>query len=310
MAPDPQYKLSAEQIAHFMQYGYVRVPGCFSREKAAAWTADVWTRLGFSPTDKTTWTTECTHMPEHKEEPVKTFAPKAWAAICELLGGEHRIDPDSATWNDAFIVNLGTPETEGKWPHPSELQGWHVDGDFFIHFLDSPEQGLLVIPLFNDIQEHGGGTMICTESVKHVAQFLYDNPRGVSPYMVPRGFKFRKPTVDFYDSVLEKCTEFHEMTGSVGDVILLHPLMVHSQSVNSLRIPRVITNPPISLNKRFKFDRKDASRFSIVERKTLQDLGKDRLRGWKIKGGRELVVPERVKEHKEMKQQELGRLNV
>ncbi|KAJ5713003.1 uncharacterized protein N7483_010184 [Penicillium malachiteum] len=339
MAPDPRYKLSDEQIAHFMQYGYVRVPECFSREKAAAWTADVWTRLGFSPTDKATWTTECTHMPEHKEEPVKTFAPKAWAAICELLGGKHRIDPDSATWNDAFIVNLGTPEMEGKWPHPSELEGWHVDGDFFIHFLDSPEQGLLVIPLFNDIQEHGGGTMICTESVKHVARFLvrdilfdhfgssaclflllraiantiiskYDNPRGVSPYMVPRGFKFRKPTVDFYDSILEKCTEFHEMTGSVGDVILLHPLMVHSQSVNSLRIPRIITNPPVSLKKPFNFDRKDPGRFSIVERKTLQDLGTDRLRGWKIKGGRELVVPERVKEHEEMKEQELGRLNV
>ncbi|KAJ5719179.1 hypothetical protein N7493_007634 [Penicillium malachiteum] len=318
MPREPQYKLSAEQIAHFMQYGYVRVPECFSREKAAAWTADVWIRLGFSPTDKATWTTECTHMPEHKEEPVKTFAPKAWAAICELLGGEHRIDEDSATWNDAFIVNLGTPEMEGKFPHPSELQGWHVDGDFFIHFLDSPEQGLLVIPLFNDIQEHGGGTMICTDSVKHVARFLaianaylskYDHPRGVSPYMVPRGFQFRKPD-DFYDSILEKCTEFHEMTGSVGDVILLHPLMVHSQSVNSLRIPRIITNPPVSLNKPFKFDRKDASRFSIIERKTLQDLGKDRLRGWKIKGGREMVVPERVREHEEMKQQELGRLKV
>jgi hypothetical protein len=172
MASDTQYKLSPEQITHFMQYGYVRVPECFSRDKAAEWTADVWTRLGMSSTDKATWGTECTHMPQHKEEPVKAFAPKAWTAICELLGGESRIAEDSATWNDAFIVNLGTPEMEGKWPHPSKLQGWHVDGDFFVHFLDSPEQGLLVIPLFNDIQEHGGGTMICADSVKHMACFL------------------------------------------------------------------------------------------------------------------------------------------
>ncbi|KAJ5279733.1 hypothetical protein N7478_005105 [Penicillium angulare] len=321
MPPHPTYKLSPEQIAHFMQYGYVRVPQCFSREKAAVWTADVWTRLGFSPTDKSTWVTECTHMPEHREEPVKTFAPKAWAAICELLGGEERIDEDSATWNDAFIVNLGTPESEGKWPHPSELEGWHVDGDFFIHFLDSPEQGLLVIPLFNDIEEHGGGTMICTDSVKHIARFLasimipvltvryqYDNPQGVSPYMVPRGWKFRKPKDDFYDSVLEKCNEFHEMTGNVGDVILLHPLMMHSQSVNSLRIPRIITNPPVSLNEPLNFDRKDSHQFSIVEKKTLQDLGKNRLRGWKVKGGRASVVPERLEKQDKMKEQELGRL--
>ncbi|KAJ5939773.1 hypothetical protein N7466_002907 [Penicillium verhagenii] len=309
MSSKAQPTLSSEEIAHFMKYGYVRVPQCFSRDKAAVWTADLWTRLGFSPTDKTTWSTECTHMPEYKEEPVKIFAPKAWAAICELLGGEERIEEDSATWNDAFIVNLGTPEMDGKWPRPSELQGWHVDGDFFVHFLDSPEQGLLVIPLFSDIQQHGGGTMICADSVKLVARFLYDNPRGVSPYMVPRGWKLRKPKEDFYDSILKQCNDFHEMTGNVGDVILLHPLMVHSQSVNSLRIPRIITNPPVSLNEPFNFDRKDPSQYSVVERKTLQDLGKYRLRGWKIKGGRDSVVPERLKDEEKMRNQELERLN-
>lgn len=172
MTSNPDYKLSQEQIDHFMRHGWVRVPGCFSREKAAEWTADVWTRLGFSPDDKSTWVTECTHMPEHKEEAVKTFAPKAWAAICELLGGESRVAQDSATWNDAFIVNLGTPEMENKWPNPQDLQGWHVDGDFFVHFLDSPEQGLLVIPLFTDIKEHAGGTMVCADAIKGIATHL------------------------------------------------------------------------------------------------------------------------------------------
>lgn len=172
MAAETDYKLSTEQIEHFMRYGYVRLSNCFSREKAAEWTSDVWTRLGYSPTDKSTWASERIHMPEHREEPVKTFAPKAWAGICELLGGENRLAEDSATWNDAFIVNLGTDEWEGKWPHPAELEGWHVDGDFFIHFLDSPEQGLLVIPLFTDIQEHAGGTMICADSIKLIAKHL------------------------------------------------------------------------------------------------------------------------------------------
>lgn len=98
------------------------------------------------------------------------------------------------------------------------------------------------------------------------------------------------------------------MTGKVGDVILLHPLMVHSQSVNSLRHPRIITNPPVSLNEPFNFDRKDPSQYSIVEQKTIHDLGQDRLRGWKIKGGRGAVVPERLKAQERMKEQELGRL--
>lgn len=176
------YKLSQEQIDHFMRHGYVRLTNCFSRDKAAEWTADVWTRLGYSPTDKSTWTSERIHMPEHKSEPVQTFAPKAWAAICELLGGEDRVAAHSATWNDAFIVNLGTEESQGKWPHPADLDGWHVDGDFFIHFLDSPEQGLLVIPLFTDIQEHAGGTMVCSDAIKKIAQHLVSSSDLAVPF--------------------------------------------------------------------------------------------------------------------------------
>lgn len=166
------WKLTQEQIDHFMRHGFVRIPDCFSRAKAAQWTADVWTRLGYSPDDKSTWANERIHMPDHKSEPVRTFAPKAWAAMCQLLGGEDRMMAHSATWNDAFIVNLGTVESEGKVPKPTELKGWHVDGDFFTHFLDSPEQGLLVIPLFTDIQEHAGGTMVCSDAIKVMARYL------------------------------------------------------------------------------------------------------------------------------------------
>lgn len=117
-----------------MKYGYIRLAACFSREKAAEWSKDVWVRLGYSPTDKSTWTQERVNMPSHKEEPVQTFAPKAWAAICELLGGEDRIIAESATWNDGLIVNFGKAENEGHSPDPRELKHWHVDGAFFMHY--------------------------------------------------------------------------------------------------------------------------------------------------------------------------------
>lgn len=59
---------------------------------------------------------------------------KAWAAIKDLLGGEERIDSDSSSWGDSFIVNLGTPELEGNNDplDPKKLTNWHVDGDFFV----------------------------------------------------------------------------------------------------------------------------------------------------------------------------------
>lgn len=195
MASRPSYALSQEQIDHFMRHGFVRVTDCFSQEKAKKLAGDVWERLGVSPTDKSTWTTEITHMDETKTELVRTFAPKAWAAICHLLGGEGRTAPESRTWNDAFIVNLGSPESEGTWPKPADLEGWHVDGDFFTHFLDSPEQALLVIPLFTDIEERAGGTMICSDATKVIAQHLVGQHiyfpfafvSDLSPVRSPRG---------------------------------------------------------------------------------------------------------------------------
>lgn len=136
----------------------------------------------------------------------------------------------------------------------------------------------------------------------------HDHPEGVSPHMVPRGEQPKHQDLGFYSEVVSNCGEFHEMTGQIGDVILLHPLMTHSASINSLRIPRIITNPPVSLKEPFQFDRDDPSEYSMVERKTLQELGVDRLRGWKIIGDREAVVPERVRVQEEMKKRELERM--
>ena len=40
----------------------------------------------------------------------------------------------------------------------------------FTHFLDSGEQGLTVIVLFNDIVPRGGGTYIAPDGIKNVVQ--------------------------------------------------------------------------------------------------------------------------------------------
>lgn len=126
--------------------------------------------------------------------------------------------------------------------------------------------------------------------------------------MVPRGQPARHEGLGFYSEIVKNGSIFHEMTGEIGDVILLHPLMLHSASINSLRIPRIITNPPVSLREPFNFDRENADEYSIVEKKTLKELGKDRLSGWKIKGEREAVIPERLGVQEQMKKLELERL--
>ncbi|PSK38126.1 hypothetical protein B9Z65_1317 [Elsinoe australis] len=310
---DVDYKLSTEEIDHFMQHGWLKLPDCFPQEQADKLVSTVWTRLGMDPKDKSTWHTERTNMPRHTEFLASDFAPKAWSAICELLGGKERIADYHKNWNDALIVNLGTPEGAGEDIPGGDLPGWHVDGDFFAHYLDSPEQGLLVIPLFTDIRPGGGGTYICPPAIPKMAQYLYNHPEGVSPVMRPRA---QNPIWKNEDSLQWFCDlaksmpsdSFVEATGKVGDVYLLHPLMLHSASNNKLRELRIITNPPVSLNEPFNFDRENPDDFSYVERKTLKSLGKDRLSGWKITGTRDRIVPERLKMQSRMKEQELKRL--
>lgn len=164
--------LNADQISSFMKYGFLRLPGAIPLENCDRWSEHVWQRLGMDPNDKSTWTSERSHMAKLNMIPAREIAPIAWAAICELCGGEDRISKGGDKWTDGFIVNLGSDETEGKTTPPKELEGWHVDGDFFVHFLDSPEQALLVIPCWSDVEENGGATWVCDEGPRRIGKLL------------------------------------------------------------------------------------------------------------------------------------------
>ncbi|KAH6637702.1 hypothetical protein C7974DRAFT_355486 [Boeremia exigua] len=311
---EQQYQLTQEQIDFFLENGWLKLSNCFTKQQADDLQSTLWTRLGMDPNDKSTWHTERINMPHWKEFQVADFAPRAWGGICGLLGGSHKIDIDSevSLWKDSFIVNLGTPQKHNKLVKPQDLDNWHVDGDFFVHYLDSPEQALLVIPLWTDIVPGGGGTMICPAAISHIAKHLYENPEGVTPRMTPRrDYNEAVPEqgLTWYIDLAKTMSDesFVEVTGVVGDVFLLHPMMLHSASNNMLRKVRVITNPPVSVKDPFVFDREDGN-YSVVERKTLRALGKDKLKGWKITAERQRIVPERVKVQERMKTEEEGRL--
>jgi hypothetical protein len=288
-----QSVLSEDQIDTFLRRGHVTVPACFTPQDARPWLDDAWIRLGFDPDDLATWTEQRVHMPSVQRVEVKDFAAKAWAAACELLGGEERIE-QPYTWGDGFIVNLGIG-ADREWQPPSPASdGWHKDGDFFRHFLDSPEQGLLTLVLWSDIEPRGGGTFVAADSVAPVARLLAGAPEGILPD-------------DFdYDTLIAQCDEFVETTGRLGDVVLLHPFVLHAVSQNH-RGPRFITNPPIALREPMRFDRADPAEHSIVERAVLRALGADRFE-FRPAGERERVVPERVLRQQRMAEEERERL--
>lgn len=216
MARQPLRQLTQEQADHFVKHGWIKLEKCFTRQQAADVTKDVWIRLGMSPTDKSTWV-EDNHMPTVNRWPIRDFAPKAWGALLDIVGDERLVQ--NKNWGDGFIVNLGTPEGEGQDIPPDR---WHVDGQQWVNFLDSGEQGLLIMPIFSDIRPGGGGTMICPAALPIMAQHLYDHPEGLMPGYRPVGEEPHGPHHQFQRRTGRKMppSTWVEVTGEPGDVYM------------------------------------------------------------------------------------------
>lgn len=269
--------LSEADARHFVEKGYVRVKDCVDPALARKWTGEAYARLGYDPDDRSTWTKDIVWMDRHNIAKIKDISPRGWAALCDVTGGEDRIDHkimeieskhfttiDSTEWSDAFVVNFRRGADQ-PWVKPSpEAGGWHKDGSFFRHFLDSREQGLLTIVYWSDVVPMGGGTFIAPDSIKVVARYLADHPEGIDPQHGGFG------------QLISECHEFEEVTGETGDFIILHPFMLHASSNNHSGRVRFMTNPPVVLKEPMNLNRDDPGEFSLIERATLHALGKER----------------------------------
>ena len=287
--------LSASEIEHFLRYGYVVVPGALDLDATPGWVDRGWERIGVSPDDPGAWGEERVHLSGQQRLDTSVIAPRALAAAVQLLGGADRVDLPWS-WSDAFIANLGVGK-DRQWDAPSaDVGGWHQDGDFFRHFLDSPEQGLLTIALWTDMHHRGGGTFIATDSVGVVARHLAEHPEGLRPDEMGT------------DTLIQQCHEFVELTGQAGDVVLMHPFMLHATSQNVIGHGRLITNPPVALREPMRYDRSGDDHHSAVERAVLNGLGVDR-HTFRPTAPRELITPDRVRRQRERDAQETDRLH-
>ncbi len=250
--------LSDEQIEHFLRRGFIKIEGAIERDLALNWGASRWADIESDPNDVSTWTQSRHHLPAENFLSVREVAPAVWKATSDLLGADWT---DDWKWGDSLIFNLGGDSGQ-KWVAPADWDtGWRKDGGFFRHFLDSPEQALLTVVLWTDIEPKGGGTFLACDSVPLVARFLAEHSEGVAP----GGFPFAE--------MKRQCTDFEEATGRAGDVFLMHPFLLHSASRNWTRAHRIISNPGASLKAPMKFNRENPADQTIVERAILNGLG-------------------------------------
>lgn len=221
--------------------GCIRISGALDPGFCEEVTRSAVSRLGIREDDPATWPTGTVHLPVEHNWSVDDVAPAAAAAIDEICGGARRVA--FAGIQDNLIVNFPA-DPEAWWPPErwdAPTAGWHKDGDWFRHFLDSPEQALLVIVFWRDVVERQGPTYLAVDSIRGVAELLAAHPEGLDPGAV----------LASVPDILRGCRRFEALTGVQGDIVLCHPFVLHTASVNAAaRWPgslRCISNTSVML---------------------------------------------------------------
>ncbi|CAM9381755.1 unnamed protein product [Ectocarpus fasciculatus] len=271
-AGSSELPLSPEDIRSFEENGFVMLKRAFDPDVAAACRESLWKRLkgdGIRREEPATWVRKIgiaeiygisSSPKKRRGHPWKgALSPKLKSAVDQLAGVDSWEEFGCGWWMVTFPGFAQPPwGAEGKW---------HIDGAHFRHYPHSREIGILPIFLFSDVRKHGGGTAVLRGSHKKVAKILW-NSAGTTgltgPELSNAAREALLPAAD--DDVVET-------NGDAGDVLLTHPLLLHSRSTNLAPVEesgvRFMCHPAIPLKDHLDLHSAPEMR-SVLERVMMQ----------------------------------------
>lgn len=249
-------------IAHFREYGWMRVPQAFDAGASAAMRDAVWAVLAEARIRRDrpeTWTVERpAHLQRLKADPVfKAVGSNALLAAIDtvLEGRSYEVPKD---WGGFFLAF----PTDTPWAIPAS--GWHIDANYMSPLW--PAGGVKTFALLDDVEPRGGGTLMVEGSHRLVHRWFAQNP----PPPGSRSSGMRKlllahPYIGalheagdpdarvarFMDGAEEHggiALRVVETTGAAGDVILAHPLLMHVAAPNNATRPRFLLSGGVTLD--------------------------------------------------------------
>jgi hypothetical protein len=243
------------QVEQFVEEGYTLLKEAFSVETAAAVRAGVFRELGLKEDEPSGWTKGFISLQKDFEGAPysQAYTPQVKGAFDQLMGAGRWVPWEGLGWWPVTFPGFHS----GPW----KPGGWHVDGQHFQHRVDSPDQGLLPLFIFSEIQPGWGGTAVVPGSHRWVARRLKAaGPEGMDPHVLAKECEaLPKPRV-------------MEATGLPGDVLLLHPMIIHAGSSNNGKTPRVACNPCFGLKEPMNLSRANPAGYSPVERAIVEAI--------------------------------------
>ena len=258
-----------EELAQFEDWGFVKLSHVFTRETAEACRSIIQRRCKEQSNadfeDSSSWPrvvgVKDVFTSEDDAPWRDVITSRLTAAVNEILG-EGAWNPFGiGWWVVSFPLNYSSSSA-------FEVEGaWHIDGGSLAdHSLLKREIALIPIMLFSDIRPNAGATCVLCGSHKVAVRILSE--AGAAGM---RAGAITERILATHNEDDEASFEVVELTGEMGDVIFLHPLLVHARSrnngaeggVNSIRI---ICHPTISLREKMTLHPAYSSSSSTVKK--------------------------------------------
>ncbi len=248
--------LSAEQLAHFAELGYVRVPAALAPAFVKRMQTAIWGQLkaqcGVVKEDLSTWHKECIINKDSIDRVAGVeIGPRLVGAVNQLLGeGKWR----SLKTLGGLLMTMPSPVSQ-PWERALE---WHFDNEPRDYLAGVTE--LMLFTFYSSVGPRGGGTLVLAGSPRLVAQYitttaatgttdglpLIDGLAQWHPWLAEMR-RCGEPGFPATATLMEAAVDVHgvpvrivELTGEPGDAVLCHPSMLHAVSANCSPLPRIM----------------------------------------------------------------------
>lgn len=227
--------LTHDQIEQFVTSGFVKLEGAFPPDMGELCRQELWRATGYEPDEPSTWIQPFVRLEFFATPPFREAAntPPLHEAFDQLVG--------AGRWN--ALTGLGTFPLRFPSPDAPADGGWHLeasfagpDGEPRVN-LHSRGRALLMLFLFSEVGPDDAPTLVRVGSHLDVPSVLQPAGDGGMPWMA-----LCEQVVPLSAGRLVQ-----RVAGSVGDVYLCHPFLVHSGSAHRGRTPRFMAQPPLRL---------------------------------------------------------------